>query len=103
MKVELQDHIATTVEGRLRNEQQWRIFIDGVLVGYLPYGDGSRIMPLYKVFPYGRIAEIIAGCESERARHGKPSKVLDPYRNLEELEKVLSKLEDKEEEESDES
>jgi hypothetical protein len=86
--VELKPHLAMTVLGIWRDEQQWQIFWHGRLVGYLPYAPGSQILPIYR-FPYADIQAVVDGCEAERERLEKPGKVRKPMETLKAIEEVL--------------
>jgi len=86
--VELKPHLAMTVRGIWRDEQQWQIFWHGRLVGYLPYAPGSQILPIYR-FPYADIQAVVDGCETERERLEKPGKVRKPMETLKAIEEVL--------------
>lgn len=45
MKVELRDHIGQCVKSKREIKiQQWRVFVDGRAVGYLPWRDGSKLL-----------------------------------------------------------
>lgn len=99
--VELKPHLALTVEGRWRDEQQWQIYWHGRLVGYLPYAPGSQILPIYR-FPYPEVATVVAGCEAERSRLGNPGRVRSPMETLKAIEEVLdAKLATKEDDEQE--
>ena len=86
--VELKPHLAMTVLGIWRDEQQWQIFWHGRLVGYLPYAPGSQILPIYR-FPYADVQAVVDGCEAERERLEKPGKVRKPMETLKAIEEVL--------------
>jgi hypothetical protein len=100
--VELKPHLAMTVRGTWRDEQQWQIFWHGRLIGYLPYAPGSQILPVYR-FPYAEVQAVVAGCEAERERLEKPGKVRKPMETLKAVEEILDAqlLEEKEDDESE--
>lgn len=100
--VELKPHLAMTVRGTWRDEQQWQIFWHGRLIGYLPYAPGSQILPIYR-FPYAEVQAVVTGCEAERERLEKPGKVRKPMETLKAVEEILDAqlLEEKEDDESE--
>lgn len=80
-KIRLQPHTGINVLGELQDNGQWQIYDSETLVGYLPYGDDSQILPIVG-FNYEATDEIVKQCEAERERLGSPSKVVSPMTSL---------------------
>ena len=104
----LEKHMATcTVTGNEIEIKQWRVFLDGSLVGYLPHAADSELMPIVG-FPLERLEELVAECQVRRREiEGGESIVKSPPEYQTRFLKVYDILKDqieseKEEEEEDE-
>ena len=105
--IELQKHLATcTATGKEIEIKQWRVFLDGNLVGYLPHVLDSELMPITG-FPLDRLDELVAECQVRRRElEGGESIVKSPpeyqTRFLKVYDLLKEKIEAEEETEVDE-
>jgi hypothetical protein len=78
MSIELRPDLRMNWKGEIVEFAQWQVWVDGSHVAYIDHTDNAELRPHVVDFPLNRMQEIIDGCELERSRLEKPSKVVPP-------------------------